>query len=304
MRRFIPIGLVLVVSAAAAAQDTSAVESYASRCGAVVSASDRGGWAPLPRGDVFCPLVADPKGMHSSVSYQRGREQDLANDIAAVAIADQFGFFRTGSGRTDNAVQLGVAGAVFAQFDIGTASYDLLNADYLIALPLTFRAGWLSGRFRVYHQSSHLGDELLLRPNPPKRENLSFESLDGLLSADVGPLRIYGGGEEFFGRDSSDLPNFLIHSGAELRPRAAVRFGTLGLARLVAAVDVKNVNDTTVWRTGVSARAGFEISRPREGAVNGRRWGLYAQYYTGPSPYGQFLRNDVRLVGLGFDFSM
>jgi hypothetical protein len=54
----------------------------------------------------------------------------------------------------------------------------------------------------------------------------------------------------------------------------------------------------------VSARAGFEISRPREGAVTGRRWALYAQYYTGPSPYGQFLRSDVRLVGLGFDFSM
>jgi hypothetical protein len=306
MKSFMAIGLALALAlpALAAAQDTTAAESYAARCGAAVSSSDRGGWAPLPRGDVFCPLVADPKGMHSSVAYQRGREEDLANDIGAVAIADQFGFFRTGSHNTDNGIQLGISGAVFAQFDIGSPSYDLLNADYLIALPLTFRAGWLSGRIRVYHQSSHLGDELLLRPNAPKRENLSFESLDGLLSADLGPLRVYGGGEQFVGRDSSDLPGFLIHSGAELRPRAAVRFGTLGLARLVAAVDIKNVNDTTVWRTGVSARAGFEVSRPREGAVNGRRWALFAQYYDGPSPYGQFLRSDVRLVGLGFDFSM
>ena len=304
MRRLIPITLAFVLPVAAVAQDTSAVETYASRCGATVSASDRGGWAPLPRGDVFCPLIADPKGMQSSVAYQRGREEDLANDIAAVRIADQFGFFRSGSRTADNGIQLGIAGAVFAQFDVGTPSYDLLNADYLIALPLTFRAGWLSGRVRVYHQSSHLGDELLLRPNPPKRENLSFESLDALLSADAGPLRLYSGSERFFGRDSSDLPGFLVHSGAELRPRAAVRFGTLGLARIVAAVDVKNVNDTTVWRTGVSARAGFEISRPREGAVNGRRWALYAEYYDGPSPYGQFLRSDVRLVGLGFDFSM
>ncbi len=304
MRRLIAVVAALAMPAAIVAQDSTAGESYASRCGATVSAADRGGWVPLPRGDVFCSLIADPKGMHSSVSYQRGREQDLANDIASVGIADQFGFFRSGSRNTDNAVQLGISGAVFAQFDVGSPSYDLLNADYLIALPLTFRAGWLSGRFRVYHQSSHLGDELLLRPNPPKRENLSFESLDGLLSADVGPLRVYAGGEQFFGRDSSDLPGFLIHSGAELRPRAAVRFGTLGLARIVAAVDVKNVNDTTVWRTGISARAGFEISRPREGAVNGRRWGLFAQYYTGPSPFGQFLRSDVRLVGLGFDFSM
>jgi Protein of unknown function (DUF1207) len=304
MRHLILVGALAALPTITAAQDASTVDSYASRCGAAVSSSDRGGWVPLPRGDVFCPLIADPKGMHSTVSYQRGREQDLSSDIAAVGIADEFGFFRSGSGSSDNAIQLGVAGAVFAQFDIGTPSYDLLNADYLITLPLTFRAGWLSGRFRVYHQSSHLGDELLLRKNPPTRENLSFESFDGLLSADVGPLRVYGGGETFFARDSSDLPRFLVHSGAELRPRAAVRFGTLGLLRLVAAVDVKNVNDTTAWRTGISARAGFEISRPREGAVIGRRWNLFAQYYTGPSPYGQFFRSDVRLVGLGFDFSL
>jgi hypothetical protein len=302
MRHLVWIAAVLAVSGAARAQ-TAQDESYAARCGAAVSPSDRGGWVPLPRGDVFCPLIADPKGMQSFVSYQRGQKSDLAQDIGAVGIADQFGFFRSGSGSTDNGVQLGVSGAVFAQFDVGSPSYDLLNADYLIALPLTFRTGWLSGRVRVYHQSSHLGDELLLRVNPPKRENLSFESLDGLLSADAGPLRVYGGGESFFGRDSSDLPTILVHSGAELRPRAAARFGSLGLARLVAAVDVKNVKNTA-WRTGVSARAGFEISRPREAPVNGRRWGLYAEYYDGPSPYGQFFRSDVQLAGVGVHFSM
>jgi hypothetical protein len=296
------VALALLPMVAAGQNPTDS--SYAARCGASVSSAERGGWVSLPRGEVFCPLIADPKGMHSSVAYQRGRPQDLAQDIAAVSIADEFGFFRSGSGSADNAVQLGLSGGVFAQFDAGSPSYDLLNADYLIALPLTFRAGWLSGRFRVYHQSSHLGDELLLRRNPPKRENLSFESLDGLLSADVGPLRLYGGGEKFFGRDSSDLPGFLIHSGLELRPRAAVHFGTIGLARLVAALDVKNVNDTTVWRTGVSARVGFEISRPSEGAVSGRRWGLFGQYYNGPSPFGQFFRSDVRLAGIGFDFSL
>ena len=116
---------------------------------------------------------------------------------------------------------------------------------------------------------------------------------------------MYGGGEKFFGRDSSDLPGFLVHSGLELRPRAAARFGTIGLVRLVAAVDVKNVNDTTRWRTGVSARAGFEISRPTRGRGEAGAVGDYmAQYYNGPSPYGQFLRSNVRLTGIGFNFSL
>lgn len=286
-----------------AAQDVASTDSYAARCGAAVSTSERGGYVPLPRGDVFCPLIADPKSTHSFVSYQRGRLANLAHDIGAVGIADQFGFFRSGSSSADNGLQLGLSGAVFAQLDVGSPSYDLLNSDFIIGLPLTFRIGGFSGRARVYHQSSHLGDELLLRPDHPERENLSFQSAELLLSLDVGPLRVYGGGENFFQRDPSNLPDKLVHGGLELRPRASVRFGNVGAVRFVAATDLKSVNDTT-WRTGVNVRAGFEVSRPHEGPVTGRRWGLFAEHYEGPSPYGQFSRSDVHLNGIGFHFSL
>src|SRR5262249_30788062 len=203
-------------------------------------------------------------------------------------IADQFPFFRAIAGRSGNGIQLGLAGAVFAQFDLGSASYDLLNADYLIGLPLTFRAGPISGRVRPYHQSSHLGDEFLLRPNPPKRVNLSFEAVEALLSVDVSALRLYGGGEAYVRRDPADLPDKLWHVGAELRPRASVDFGPVANLRFIAATDVKVVEDTTT-RTGVSVRAGFEIARPHEEEIESRRWSLLAEYYKGPSPYGQFL---------------
>jgi hypothetical protein len=252
---------------------------------------------------VFCPLIADPKAMRSFVVYQRGNEKDLATDIGAVGIADQFPFFRAAAGSAGNGVQLGVSGAVFAQFDLGSASYDLLNADYLIGIPLTFRAGWFSARARVYHQSSHLGDEFLQRPNPPTRQNLSFESAEGLLSVDVVALRVYGGGETFLRRDPLDLPDRLWHGGLELRPHGAVNFGGLAVGRLVAAADVKVVNDTSS-RTGVSVRAGFEFARPREAEVGSRRWNLLGEYYDGPSPYGQFHRQKVRLTGIGFHFTL
>ena len=278
-------------------------ESYPARCGVAGPTADRGAYLPLPRGDVFCPLIADPKATRSFAAYQRGNETDLATDIAAVGIADQFPFFRVFAGRAGNGLQLGVAGSVFAQFDLGSPSYDLLNADYLIALPLTFRAGPLSGRLRVYHQSSHLGDEFLLRPNPPKRENLSFESAEALLSIDMSALRLYGGGESFVRRDPDNLPDLLWHGGAELRPRGTVSVGALATIRLVAAADVKLVSDTAT-RTGVSVRAGFEFARPREGEVESRRWSLLAEYYDGPSPYGQFYRQQVRLTGIGLHFTL
>lgn len=296
----IAIAVCLTLGTRVAAQRA---ESYPARCGVVGAASDLGNYLPLPRGDVFCPLIADPKATRSFAAYQRGNETDLATDIAAVGIADQFPFLRVAAGRAGNGIQLGVAGAVFAQFDVGSPSYDLLNADYLIGLPLTFRFGPISGRVRPYHQSSHLGDEFLLRPNPPKRVNLSFESVEGLLSIDVFALRVYGGGESFVRRDPIDLPQRLWHGGAELRPRALVDFGPLAVVRLVAAADVKVVNDTTE-RTGLSVRAGFEFARPHEAEVGSRRWSLLAEYYNGPSPYGQFHRQEVRLTGIGLHFTL
>jgi hypothetical protein len=296
------IALMVAPASFAGAQDATG-ESYPARCGVSGVASDRAGYIPIPRGDVFCPLIADPKATQSFVAYQRGNEKDLATDIGAVGIADQFPFFRAGATRSGNGVQFGAAGSVFAQFDLGSASYDLLNADYLIALPLTFRTGWLSGRARVYHQSSHLGDEFLLRTNPPKRENLSFESAEALLSIDLSALRVYGGGESFIRRDPADLADHLWHGGVELRPRATVSFGGVAIARFVAAADAKVVSDTAT-RTGVSVRAGFEFGRPREAEVGSRRWSLLAEYYDGPSPYGQFHRQEVRLTGIGFHFTL
>ena len=286
---------------AAGAQDTT--ESYPARCGAAGPSIERGKYIALPRGDVFCPLIADPKATRSFVAYQRGDETDLASNIAAIGIADQFPFFRLGATRSGNGVQLGLAGAVFAQFSLDSASYDLLNADYLLGLPLTFRAGPLSGRLRVYHQSSHLGDEFLLRPNPPTRQNISFESSEGLLSVDMSALRVYGGGEYFIRRDPVDLPGHLLHGGAELRPRANINFGPLAVARLVAGVDAKVVSDTAT-HTGLSVRAGFEFARPHDSEAPSRRWSILAEYYYGPSPYGQFQRDKVRFTGVGLQFTL
>ena len=292
----------IVFAQVARAQD-SVSDSYPARCGSIGPAAERGKYIALPHGDVFCPLIADPKVTRSFVGYQRGNETDLATDIAAVGIADQFPFFRTGAATPGNGLQLGLAGAVFAQFDLGTASYDLLNADYLIGLPLTVRAGPLSARARLYHQSSHLGDELLVRDTTIKRQNLSFESAELLLSLDLAALRVYGGGEQFVRRDPADLPQRLAHVGLELRPRANVDFGPLAVGRLVAAADAKIVNDTTN-RTGVSLRAGFEFGRPHDSLAPSRRWSILAEYYDGPSPYGQFRRDHVRLTGIGIDFTL
>ena len=302
----IGLSAVLVASGSSLAQFPSPVDqpmSRPARCGTGIPDAETRGYIPLPRGDVFCPLVADPKSTTSFVSYLRGDAEDFASDVASVGIADLFGMFRVSGSAPGDGVQLSLMGGVFAQFDLNSDSYDLINADYVIGLPLTIRSGAFSARFRVYHQSSHLGDEFVLRTAHPDRENLSFEAAEALLSEDLGPLRVYGGGEYYIVRDPADLPQQLGHAGMELRPPGGLRFGTIGTARFIAGGDVKVVKPDAKWRYGISARAGFEIGRGREGPEPSRRWSLMYEFYDGPSPYGQFFNSDVRLMGVGLHFS-
>jgi hypothetical protein len=91
-----------------------------------------------------------------------------------------------------------------------------------------------------------------------------------------------------------------VHGGAELRPLPRIiPLGSLGGFRFVAAGDVKSSEEQD-WDPAISARTGLEYDRA--GDPTGRRWGIFLEFYTGPSPYGQFFREKVRLAGLGVHF--
>ena len=299
--------LLLVAAALGGAEVAHAQLPTPTRCAVGIPESEASGYVPLPRGDVFCPLLADPKGQRSFVSYLRERNDDGEDmDVGSVGISDAFGLLRVGGSKPGNGFQVSIQGSVFAQFDLNTSTYDLVNADYLVGIPITMRSSAFSMRIRLYHQSSHLGDEFLLRENNPtfKRENISYEAAEMIVSLDGGPLRVYGGGEYLLRRDPEDLERYVAHGGVELRPaRRLVRFGTVAGVRFVAAGDLK-ASEEQDWKPAVSVRTGFEFDRPRDTDPPGRRWGLLFEGYKGPSPYGQFFRRDVQYYGVGIHFTL
>lgn len=276
------------------------------RCGLRIPESERRAYVGLPTGDVFCPLLADPKGLRSFLSYQRtvGDDDSLAT-IGAVGIADQFGLARWGGQTRGNGVQLSLTGAIFAQFDLESPSFDLLNADYVVGLPLTIRSGSVSMLLRVYHQSSHLGDEFLLRSDDPQRVNVSFESAQGILSIDAGALRMYGGGEFLFHRSPDSLEKFVAQTGAELRKATPlISFGSgIGGIRPIAAIDLK-ASQEQEWKPSISVRAGIEFDRTRDANPPSRRWSVLFEAYSGPSPYGQFFTEKIQYMGVGLHFQL
>lgn len=275
----------------------------APRCGTGVHESEAVGLVGFPTDQIFCPILADPKEARSFASLLRGtfpsieKPSGKGTTIASVGLGDSFGLVRWGGPNAGEGAQLDVVGAIFAQFDLNSASNDLINADYIIGLPFTVRRHGFSIRARVYHQSSHLGDEYLLRSTEIQRENLSFESVELLLSQELGPVRVYGGGERIFRRDPDTVKPSLLHVGAELRS------GRAGPVQLVSGVDLKSTEQHN-WSQAVSGRAGLELARAERGGHPLRLVTILLEMYKGPSPYGQFFQEDISYVGVGIHFSL
>jgi hypothetical protein len=275
----------------------------APRCGAGVHEAEATGTVFFPEDQIFCPLLADPKEARSFVSFLRGTFRSLddptgeGTSIASVGLGDSFGLVRWGGPDAGEGVQLDVIGSIFAQFDVGAPSNDLINADYIIGLPLTFRRNGFSLRAKLYHQSSHLGDEYLLRGDDIVRENLSFESVELLVSQEVGSLRGYVGGERIFRREPDTLPDSLFQTGVELRSGRARK------VQMLAGVDLKTT-ELHNWSPALSVRVGLEVGRPGPEGHPGRLIMLLVEFYEGPSPYGQFFQDDISYIGAGIHFGL
>jgi Protein of unknown function (DUF1207) len=246
----------------------------------------------LPGGVIFKPLIADPRWPHFSAAWQHYFGDPQFKDAAAVSFGESFAIYRTKLGPTW--WEIGLQAGVFSIFDLNSASFDLVNADYLVGLPLSFRYEDLSMQLRVLHQSSHLGDEFLLRTRT-NRINLSYQKVDLKVSYEFRELlRVYAGGGYLFGQDPSSLDPWSIQYGLELTSPWPARPSRW---RPIAAVDVQNQQEND-WGSDVSARAGIEI----DGVLLTRKLQFLLEYFNGHSPNGQFYKDRVQYFGLGAHF--
>lgn len=245
----------------------------------------------FPTGDLFQPLIADPKQPQFYVSMDRIETSGVHYIMASVGFGETFGLYRFFGIREGDGLQLSLEGALFAQFNLNTASSDLINADYTIGIPATYRNGDNSLRFRIYHQSSHLGDEFLQSVNPPERVNLSYEAVEMIYSREWRAGRVYGGGEYLIFKEPRDLKPMSVHWGIEFRGSKPL----LWSGRPIGGLDMKSFEEHG-WDIDTSVKAGLEFGHPNPGQ---RRLSLLAEWYSGFDPRGQFYINKVEYYGLG-----
>lgn len=248
----------------------------------------------LPGGHLFKPLVADPRWPHFGAAYHYHLGDPQLESVGTVSFGETFTLYRERLGR--GWWETGLQAGVFAVFDLDAASKDLVNADHLAAVFFGYRYDKRSAIARLFHQSSHLGDEFILRNRVKDRINLSYEAIDLRLSyeflGDV--LRVYGGGGYLFHQEPEDLKPGFAQWGVEFRsPWRMPSF------RPIAAVDVQNREENN-WHVDFSLRAGIEF----EGWLASRSLQILLGYFRGHSPNGQFYREKIDSLGIGAHFNV
>lgn len=214
--------------------------------------------------------------------------EDSRRDVqAAAAIGGSIPLLRLaewpGKGGIVASAQLGV----FSRFRIEYPSRDDVGQDWFVGMPFELEYEKLSGRFRIMHRSSHIGDELV-EVTGANRIEFGGEYADLIAAYEVlAGTRVYGGGTWNFRSYTERLPalrardmhdTFALQGGVD----HAVYPWSGGRTGWVAAIDWQSAQRTG-WQSQFSAAAGFTARVP-----NGQGTKLLLRYFHGPSSVGEF----------------
>ena len=261
-------------------------------------AGSQSSWERFPAGMLFPDLLADPRSPRTHVTLADFSLDDAEFLAGMAGFAANFGLFRRIpiEGQSKGTWQISLAGGVNALFDMDASSRDLMDANYQIGVPVTWRRGNLALRGRAYHISAHQGDDFLMNEDAILKSpvlNMSFEAVEAMASWDRGPWTIYGGATKMV-RSREDLLPYWLQAGVQ---------GSAPLKgnprwRWVAGLDLHSWQETA-WNLDIAAKGGMELSgsQRRDRAIR-----FLAEIIHGRSPYYQFYNLKLTGYGLGMAF--
>ena len=247
----------------------------------------------LPAGLLFRPLIADPRWPAFGTVGRHYLDDSKWESIAAVELGDMMPLVRGRIGETWQ-WEAGVHAGLWALFDMDSDSANLTNLDYIVGGFGSVRQGPWSGIARVFHRSTHLGDEEIIHHHT-NRINFSYEGMDARISYEPWVwMRLYGGGGYILRVEPSNYAPWKVHSGLELRSRWTMP----GRLRPIFGADFQFLEEHD-WQAQISLRGGLELESL---AVLGRKVQLLIEYFNGHSVDGQFYTREVEYLGVGVRF--
>jgi len=262
------------------------------------------GFALFPQHRLFDKLLADPQEVQLTARLLTRRQQFAGN------IGYSVGLFAITNPQWQ--VQLRVEGNTLLVSKVRTPDFPVQSTDFTIGLPIEFRHKQFSGKVRVAHISSHLGDnfngiedvETAIDAfgdgetyfSVPKK--FSKEYMEVLGALQLHGLRVYAGGVWDFHMvtntsDTEDRSVLTLHYGVE-----HLFYGRRRFTRPYVAMDIRQQQEFN-WHADFNLQAGLAIQNQH---LRGMR--IAVELYRGHSVQGQFFRrleNDVNLL-LTFDF--
>jgi hypothetical protein len=156
---------------------------------------------------IFPFLKADPRQPRFSLGY-RWNDEVVNSNIGMANLGGDLPLWRRQDMLGFDQIQLAVQGGVWALFDLKANNLDLVNSDWYGGIPLYATKGDWKYRFRIYHISSHLGDEYILDHNITARKNPSYEVIEAAAYYPILPhFNVYG----VLGRVMHSDSSFHIH---------------------------------------------------------------------------------------------
>lgn len=247
----------------------------------------------LPELNPFFPtMLAQPHMLGYSIGV-RSSDKIFKSSIP-ISIGDQFSLFQFKSFRHGH-LYFGIEACVWAIFDARPKSLSLINADYFVALPFTYIYDRFSARLRLFHESSHLGDEFLLENEQILRVNPSMEVIDLSLAYEpIDQLQLFLGYARVIRSDDSYKiqPNSIYYGfNYYFSEFAKIRVFNLEAFPYVAAYF--NNDENKDWGLDSSVAIGYQWDKSY-----GRKLRLYVMGHDGTSAEGQFAKRSSRYVSV------
>ncbi len=196
--------------------------------------------------------------------------------------------------------EIGFDYLIMTQYDIERVKRDnmeqaapmgtQLNSDYRISGWYTKRSGTSTYRVRLFHQSSHLGDDFVIRNGITVRGSnpMNYEQIDITRSVQNGYHRYYYG----FG--------YAITPHAE-RKRMAFQIGYFSSRsttrspnnKFIYGADMK-IMEQNGYRPSIKLGIGYELGESHRNPPR-----IILEYFNGNLPYSRYESTVVELLGIG-----
>lgn len=256
----------------------------------------RGG-AWFPNRSAFWDLLAPPRanGMWASLisfeleeePFSGGRTQAADVQLSYLIVVRRF----QAEGESRPALDLGIDFILTSRFNLDEPQKDLINTDFRLGIPFSFAYKQLQARVGYVHESSHLGDETILRFTLGTLQQSSRDALELTLAYEVAELgRVYvGGGWNWNHSESNE--DVIGWGGFEFDPG---RSRPSLIIWPYAGADFRITDLTERFAGTIVGGAGVRVAE--------RILRLELRGHFGPSPMGQFRNVDEKYFGVAVRF--